>query len=184
MGQAYKQVSLRGVGIMPIQTTTDHEGGKSTTVIACCLSPVTIAMPLSNKNIISETLKGYFTKGRGTNKYSRRTSWVETSRNMDFRPYVMPIYPSIMSPMTKETHHSHSSCHSLQALSTVHGSRNQYLLHNERKTVGAAKEFLGPPEDPTGVGEGGKQPPNATCVNLPVNTSPIWKQLCESFAVQ
>lgn len=82
----------------------DHEDGKSIIAIDCWpgISPATMDGPLRKKSIMTETLKGCFTEGKGTNKYSRMTSWVETYNDLDRRPYVMPIYLSTMPSTTRE----------------------------------------------------------------------------------
>lgn len=87
-----------------LKVIKDHEDGKSTTAIACWpgISPASMDVPLRKKSIMPGTLKGCFTEGKGTNKYSRMTSWVETCNDLDRRPYVMPIYLSTMPSTTRE----------------------------------------------------------------------------------
>lgn len=87
-----------------LKVIKDHEDGKSTIAITCWpgVFPAIMDIPVRKKNIMTETLKGCFTEGKGTHKYSRKTSWVETCNDLDRRPYVMLMYLSTMPSTARE----------------------------------------------------------------------------------
>lgn len=87
-----------------LKVIKDHEDGKSTIAIACWpgISPATMDIPLRKESIMTETLKGCFTEGKGTNQYSRKTTWVETCNDLDKRPYVMYASTSALCPPLPE----------------------------------------------------------------------------------